>query len=308
MNKAKNMIKKLPSILIICSVLIGWQNDKLYAQDTAKAQAPEVKSLLSLQYHLVNNQLPYITAIAKTKTGKKLEPAPGVSVSIWLDSNANNSTFLGKIKTNSYGIASTSLNVNLAEQWKISPNHTFYASADSSGIFMPAETEISITRVKIEMDTVSDDESKSITVKVLKLVDSSWVPVPEAEVKLGVKRISGELPVGEEENYTTDSTGAFTAEFKRIDLPGDKNGRLVLVARIENNEELGSASAELHVPWGKYFERTSDFNRRSLWGTRDKAPVWLLVIAFSIIIAVWSVIVYLARQIFLIKKLGTNAG
>lgn len=294
--------------MIKCVVMAALQFGNLFAQDSLNAQAPEVKSLLSLQYHLVNNQLPYITAITKTKTGKKLEPAPNVSVSIWLDSNANNSTFLGKIKTNNYGIASTALNVNLADQWKNSPNHTFYASADSSGSFVSAETEMTIARVKIEMDTLNDDESKSVTVKLLKLVDSSWVPVPEAEVKLGVKRLSGELPVGEEENYTTDSTGAFTAEFKRVDLPGDKNGQLVIIARIDNNEELGSASAELNVPWGKYFERTSDFNQRSLWGTRDKAPIWLLVIAFSIIIAVWSVIIYLARQIFLIKKLGTNAG
>jgi hypothetical protein len=307
MNKAKNMIKKLPSIIIICFVLIGGQHEKLYAQDTAKVQAPEVKSLLSLKYHLVNNQVPYITVFTKTKTGKKLEPAPHVAVSIWLDSNATNSTFVGRIKTDNYGTATTVLNEKLADQWKTSSSHTFYASADAAGIFNPIETEISITRVKIAMDTLTEDESRSVTVKLLKLLDSSWVPVPEAEVKLGVKRLSGELPVGEEENYTTDSSGAFTAAFNRIDLPGDKSGRLVLVARIEDNEDLGSANAELVVPWGKYFDRKSDFNQRSLWGTRDKAPVWLLVIAFSIIIAVWSVIIYLARQIFLIKKLGSNA-
>jgi hypothetical protein len=306
MNKVRNTIKKLPKVMLIWFVIAGLQCGNLFAQDSLNAQAPEVKSLLSLQYHLVNNQLPYITAITKTKTGKKLQPAPGVPVSIWLDSNANHNTIVGKVTTNSYGIASTALPIQLAEQWKTSPGHTFYASADSSGIFVPTETELTISRVKIEMDTLSDEESKSVTVKLLKLVDSSWVPVPEAEVKVGVKRLSGELPVGDEENYITDSTGAFTAEFKRIDLPGDKNGRLVIVARIEDNEELGSASAELFVPWGKYFKKQSDFDQRSLWGTRDKAPVWLLVIAFSIIIAVWSVIIYLARQIFLIKKAGTN--
>jgi hypothetical protein len=126
------------------------------------------------------------------------------------------------------------------------------------------------------------------------------------EVKIMVKRLLGDLPIGDEESYTTDLTGQVTAEFKRDSLPGDKNGNLILLAKTEDNDLYGNLLIEKTCKWGKPLEDNNDeFNSRTLWGTRNKTPFWLLGIAYSIIIGVWSVIIFLVVQIFKIKRLGT---
>ena len=75
--------------------------------------------------------------------------------------------------------------------------------------------------------------------------------VKEIEMKLGLKRSLGNLSVGDEETYTSDSTGMASAEFMRDSIPGDKNGNLILVARVENNDIYGNVVEEKSVPWGK---------------------------------------------------------
>jgi hypothetical protein len=43
-----------------------------------------------------------------------------------------------------------------------------------------------------------------------------------------------------------------------------------------------------------------------LWATRDKAPVWLLLMAGFIVASVWGTIVFLLVQIGKIRKLGMH--
>ena len=45
--------------------------------------------------------------------------------------------------------------------------------------------------------------------------------------------------------------------------------------------------------WGKpLVSHEDEFQRRSLWGARDKSPVWLLLLANGILVAVWAVILF----------------
>jgi len=102
-------------------------------------------------------------------------------------------------------------------------------------------------------------------------------------MKVAVKRLGGDLVVSEEETYTTDSLGMIEAEFGRDSLPGDEKGNLILVAKIDENEELGNLAVEKTVPWGIAMKTTNDFDQRSLWATGNKAPVWLLFMAYHLI-------------------------
>jgi hypothetical protein len=95
-----------------------------------------------------------------------------------------------------------------------------------------------------------------------------------------------------------------TAEFKREALASGPKGELTLAAVVEENDALGSLSVEKTIPWGKYVAPVDNFDKRTLFATRQKSPVWLLFMAYSIIIAVWGVIIYLVRGVFRIKKIG----
>ena len=116
------------------------------------------------------------------------------------------------------------------------------------------------------------------------------------------------LSAGDEATYTTDSTGMANVEFKRDNLPGDLKGNIVLAASVEDNDELGNLLIEKPVNWGVAVkEDKSFFSQRALWTTRFKTPYWLLIMAYSIAIGVWSTILYLVFQLVKLKKLGVRS-
>ena len=134
--------------------------------------------------------------------------------------------------------------------------------------------------------------------------NGEWVPAKDVELKIAVKRALGNLPIGDEETYTTDSTGSVTAEFERDSLLGDSKGNFILIARTEDNENFGNLFAEKIVNWGRPPVIDDSFNHRSLWATSTKTPIWLLVLAYSIIAGVWGTIIYLIFQMIRIRRLG----
>ena len=134
--------------------------------------------------------------------------------------------------------------------------------------------------------------------------DTSWIPVKGVELKIAVRRLDADLSVNETASFTTDSTGQASADFKRDSIPGDIKGNIVLVAKIEDNDQYGNLLIEKSVPWGSKFAAVNNFDRRTLFATRDKTPIWLLFMAYSIVITVWGILISLVISIFKIKKLG----
>jgi hypothetical protein len=74
---------------------------------------------------------------------------------------------------------------------------------------------------------------------------------------------------------------------------------------VEENDIIGNLSVQKTVAWGVPAKYDNNFfNQRTLWSTRFQTPVWLLLIAYSIILSVWGTLVYLIFQLIKIKKLG----
>jgi hypothetical protein len=78
----------------------------------------------------------------------------------------------------------------------------------------------------------------------------------------------------------------------------------VLVASVVDNETYGNLTAEIIVPWGKYYAPSLKFNERTLFARRGLTPLWLELLAYAIVVAVWTVIIYLVLQIKKLKRLG----
>jgi hypothetical protein len=151
-----------------------------------------------------------------------------------------------------------------------------------------------------------DTNGRSVTATVLEMKDTSWVPVKGVDVVLAVKRLGADLLINETATFTTDSTGKASGDFKRDSIPGDARGNITIVAKVIDNDTYGNMVVEKTVPWGSKFIYVSTFNKRTLFATRDKAPVWLLFIAYSIVLVVWGILVYLVFNIFKIRKLGQS--
>ncbi len=269
------------------------------------AQEDEKSSLfVNVGYYAKNNQLAWLMMETRTKVEKKFKAVPGVKLRLYLDSAENENYLIGTYVTDEKGIAKAVLPQSLRDAWNASERHSFIAVADETKQFEAGEGSIEVAKAKMAIDTFSDGETKTIEVTVLELQNGEWTPVADAEVKVGIARLGSVLPVNEESSFTTDSSGKVTAEFARPDLPGDSKGDIVLVAQVNEHEILGNVSAELKTPWGIPAVRDHSFFHRALWATRDRTPIWLMVMAYSIIGTIWGILIYLVFQLFRLKKLS----
>jgi hypothetical protein len=292
----KHILKIKNSLLLLCF---------LAASDYVIAQADSTKPEISVIIHhfTINNSFQYLLVETKTKVGKKWQPLKGQVLQLYLDSNKAEN-LITKVQTDSNGKAKAIIPSGLKSIWDATPIHKFIAVTEGTFKEEETTTESEITKAKILIDTSNVDGARTVNVQVMKWESGDWAPAKDVDVKIGINRLGGNLKIGEEETYTTDSLGQVAGEFKRDSLPGDKTGNLILVAKVEDNDQLGSLSIEKTVPWGLYIKPVSNFGERALWAARGKAPVWLMFMAYSIVGAVWGVIFYLILQIIKIGKLG----
>ena len=263
------------------------------------------KEIVKLHYYNRNNSLQWLLLESFLKKGKKSEPQKHKAFSIFMDKNQPEN-LVAHVFTDNNGKAKAIIPPQLKSIWDSASQHTFFVVAEANGGEEIAPSEFTIVKSKISIDTTCADGVKNISVGILKCQDNAWVPVKDVEMKIGVQRLGGILPAGDEETYTTDSTGIATSEFKKERIPGNENGELVLIARVEDNDELGNLVIEKKVPWGVATKQdNSFFQQRALWSTRFRTPFWLLFMAYSIVLGVWGTLIYLIILLIRIKKKAT---
>jgi hypothetical protein len=284
-------------VFLLLPILFFVLTNKVSAQEKEEAE-----ELIKLNYFTVNNGVQYLILENSLKTGRKTEPLKNKVFQLYLNSNSPEN-LIGKVSTDKNGKAKSFLPPSLKAVWAESTNPTFIAVA--AGKEDEIAAEIAISKSKIQLDTLTTDGIRSITVLLMQLTDSVWIPAADVEMKVGVQRLGGILSAGDEETYTTDSSGIATMEFTKDSLPGDQKGNFILVAKIQENDLFGNLIVEKTVPWGIAVKPdTGFFEQRTLWTTRFRTPIWLLIMAYSIFIGVWGTIIYLITQIVKIKKLG----
>jgi hypothetical protein len=152
--------------------------------------------------------------------------------------------------------------------------------------------------IKIEFN--KEDSIRHVTATVF-TIDSAGneKPVPEADVTLFAKKSFGMLPLGDAQS--TDKNGEVTIDFP-TDLPGDSLGNIVVVAKVEDNEKVGTLEEMRTVSWGvpRFADRV--FHQRALWASGANAPLPLVITVCSMVAGVWSVILYIVIQLFKIKN------
>jgi hypothetical protein len=281
----------------------------LFALGTLVSTAQDSKPslLLDLVYHQKDNVYPFVSVFTKSKVERKFLPVANISVAIYLG-QATDDRLIGTILTDKDGKGMVTFPVNLQKVWDSVSSFHLIATTAANKQYESVTTESDITKSRISIDTTWADGVRSVVVNIKAKKGKDWVSAGEVETKVIIKRSVGNLSVGDDENYTTDSSGTVTAEFKKTTIPGDEKGNLTIVAKTDENEKYGSITIEKTLPWGIPFVANDDhFNHRTLYATRDKAPIWLILLAGSIFVSVWSVLVYLVFQIIKIRKAGLHS-
>ena len=290
--------KNKPGLILMALSLAGIMSN---AQDSTGSEKKELQ--LNVSYYQPQNNIPYVLVTTKTKVDRKFIGVKDLKVNVYLDA-VTDSNLIQSFQSNITGEERIYIPTSFKGVWDAASSFTFIAVAAANKEFDETKGEAQVTKAKIEIDTSRTDDIRNVTVSVKELQNGEWIPAKGVELKIAVKRSIGNLPIGDEETYTTDSTGAVTAEFKRDSLLGDAKGNFILIARTEDNETFGNLFAEKNVNWGVAPIIDDSFNHRSLWATRNKTPVWLLFLAYSIIAGVWGTLIYLIFQLIKIRKMG----
>jgi hypothetical protein len=274
----------------------------LFLPSMLMAQAVEKNTLsLTLKYFNDNNKTQHLLVQAKSKIDGKFQQISDIPVQFYIGTETLAENLLGKGVTNDKGEAVLVIPPQAKVEWLKSPNQNFIVVSSANSKFDEARADLAITKAKLKIDTL---EGRNIIASIVALVDTTWTPVAHVDFVVGIKRLGGLLNVNETQTYTSDSTGMIAAEFKRDSLPGDQMGKLVLVASVIDNDTYGNLTTEIEVPWGTKSVYTTNFDHRSLFARRGYSPIWLQALAYTIVLAVWAVIIFLVFQIQKIKKLG----
>src|SRR6185312_5410576 len=270
---------------------------------TAFSQTPEKGDLsIAINYYITNNRVPYLVVKVKNKVDGRFKNVAGIPLKLYLDKDSVG-TSIAKVITNERGEASAMIPPSVRKEWNSQSKHTFLANFDGDKKYSSAKGDLTVSRAKILI--VAAD--KKVTATVLALKDTTWIPVKGVDVILAVRRLASDLNINETPTFTTDSTGKVSGDFKRDSIPGDAKGNITLLAKIVDNDQYGNLVIEKSVPWGAKFIPVSTFNNRTLFATRDKSPIWLLVIVYSIVIGVWGILIMLVLNLLRIKKLGGSS-
>lgn len=183
--------------------------------------------------------------------------------------------------------------------------HTFnfIVKMEADPVYEDAEEQITVSDAKISIVYSGEDSIKTATATLTAWNDSSssYVPVPDAELKLCLKRTFNCLPFGET-GIMTSETGEISGELP-LDLPGNADGTITIAARLEEDEKFGNIEATTSVPWA-VLPRVNPVRGRTLWSSGDNAPLVLVISSVAIIGIIWGTIIYLVYLLFKIKRLG----
>lgn len=292
------------SFNIICLVIcLTCLLSDLHSQEDSDKKSKR-KAFVSMNYHNTQNQIQTITVKGLIKSDNKLEPISSRMVKVYFDEAGDDNNFIGESKTDFTGKAVFTIPAQYSEKWNEANTHTMIAVIEAFDEFDELESEIEITKSKLMLDTLTEDDQKKISIKFYEKSDTLWLPVSDVEMKVGIRRLGSILPIGEDATFTTDSSGTILVDYSMDTVPGDNNGMIGLIAKVEEHELYGTVENELVVPWGTPATNNFNLDQRTLWATGNKVPIWLLSLALLIIVSVWGTLLYIVWQLSKIIKMG----
>jgi len=160
----------------------------------------------------------------------------------------------------------------------------------------PADGEVTIKRARLEITPVKEDSLLTVKLKLIDVGTGAEVPVPEIVLGVFVHRMFYPLKVGE---GTTDTNGEASVEIAN-NLPGDANGNITLMAKLDENEIYGNLEASVVQKWGVAVSDKIENQPRALWSSHP--PMWMLVTFFILMAVVWGHYIVIVYQLIKLRK------
>jgi len=190
--------------------------------------------------------------------------------------------------------------ISEAEIWKI-VNYIRYFNKD----FKPVGDISSLTKQfdgsDLRIITSLDEGSRLLSIKIEGL-DKNKKPTTYAgvSVSVGVKRYFGVLPI--KSALMTNDTG-----FAFVQIPpkiiGNDKGKLDLIVKIDDADYYGKVERHLSAV-GIAAAPKDILESRTLWAVNAKTSLWVIISYITVVVGVWSTIMYVIFLMVMLKKQG----
>jgi len=158
------------------------------------------------------------------------------------------------------------------------------------------EEELTIKRARLIVTPVFEDSVYSLQIKLVDLGTGTETPVAEAALGVFVQRMINPLKIAE---ATTDENGEASAEVP-ANLPGDQNGNLVMIVKLDEHELYGNLEASVTQKWGIPVSNIIKEAPRALWSAHP--PIWMLVTFIILITVVWGHYLVIIYELIRLRK------
>ena len=156
------------------------------------------------------------------------------------------------------------------------------ATYEGNDDYRSASSDIEISDLDFEFMFEVEDSVKYLKVLANRIdKEGNKIPVEELEINIGIQRLYSILPLDKVE---TDEDGIGVLEVPD-NLPGDAEGVLTFVARIEDHDEFGTVLKKASNAWGTPVSYEVKPLPRQLF--TDEAPLWMIASVCIILVGAW---------------------
>ncbi len=278
-------------IVLFSVFLFILSSQGLWAQEDKKSRAR-----INAQYVKVMDGDSYLDIKGTAKVDKKNVAVSGIEIKI-LNELEDGSLELGSITTNHEGKARflfkdfTTVTPDSTNTYNLELNfrgNELYSKASGSISFRDAAISARI----IQKDSINYMEARLSD----PITDSAIVDLP---LKIQVQRLFRPLIIGEEFNDTDDNGTILVPIVDEI--PG-VDGNLIFEVVLYESDDYGTVKRLVHSSTGIPVVDESTFDQRTMWSTRDKTPIFLLIFPNFLIAVTWGLIIYLIINLFRISN------
>jgi hypothetical protein len=291
------MATTIKRYLVILLVLNGFFIPSTTAQEEADMSQYRVRFGFTVSKQADNSRVFSAEFYASNRKNRR-ERTPIYEAEIqFLNVLEDQEITLGTARTNKSGIAEITLpgdHEYLIDAEGFMNFRAYFAGTDA----IDEESEdIRIRDLQLAVNLTEIDSVKTIVVNAF-TKDSLGVdiPVSDAFVALSVEGMLSNMVI--EEDMVAE--GELQVEFPE-GLPGDPDGNITVIAKIEDDDTFGNVVQKQTAVWGApQTEKISEKNR--LWS--DVAPIWMYVVLTLLLVGVWANYAYTIVNLLKIKRDG----
>ncbi len=292
MKKVIIMNKFLVLIVPIALIISGFS---VVGQETPEEEGP-IEPVMEMTYlkdsegniNLRSNMVNYVNRLPV--------PLSGLEVAFYAgeDSLIN----LGSLTTDEEGWAILQLDGSLDLPVGLDGSIRYFAEYTGTNDILPAEYEVYVTDVNLEMELSLVDSIKTVSLRAYSIVDGEEVPVPDEDVYVYVKRMFRDLPLGED---FLDEDGEFFTEIPD-DIPGDVEGNIEIIGRFNDHYLFGTVEDRQTIQWGVPTQYDFAVSQRTLW--TQIAPLWMIITLSVLLAGVWGHYIFVVFQLFRLRRIA----